>query len=46
MSVTYYVALSFVDSEEGRIPAEAMECPNEGAAVTETDLAFPKYAHA
>jgi len=29
MSVTYFVALPFVDSEEGPVPGEAMECPNE-----------------
>ena len=33
MSVTYFVALPFVDSEEGPVPAEAMECPNEGTAL-------------
>jgi len=33
MSVTRYVALPFVDSEEGPVPAEAQECPNEGAAL-------------
>jgi hypothetical protein len=33
MSVTYYVALPFVESEEGPLPAEAQECPNEGTAL-------------
>jgi hypothetical protein len=33
MSVTYFVALPFVDSEEGPVPGEAMECPNEGSAL-------------
>ena len=33
MSVTYYVALPFVASEEGPVPAEAQECPNERAAL-------------
>ena len=37
MSVTYYVALPFVDSEEGPVPAEAMECPNEGAAILKAE---------
>ncbi len=32
MSVTYYVALPFVDSEEGPLPAEAQECPSEAMA--------------
>lgn len=33
MSITYYVALPFVDSEEGPLPAEAQECPREGMAI-------------
>jgi hypothetical protein len=33
MSVTYYVALPFVSSEEGPVPGQAQECPNEHAAV-------------
>jgi hypothetical protein len=33
MSVTYFVALPFVDSEEGPVPGEAMECANEGTAL-------------
>jgi hypothetical protein len=33
MSVTYYVALPFISSEEGPVPGEAMECPNEGTAL-------------
>jgi hypothetical protein len=37
MSVTYYVALPFVDSEEGPVPAEAMECPNEGTAISRAE---------
>jgi hypothetical protein len=32
MSVTYYVAMPFVDSEEGPLPAEAQECPSEAMA--------------
>lgn len=34
MSVTYYVALPFVDSEEGPLPAEAQECQSEGMALS------------
>jgi hypothetical protein len=37
MSVTYFVALPFVDSEEGPVPAEAQECPNEGAAILKAE---------
>jgi hypothetical protein len=33
MSVTYYVALPFMKTEDGAAPGEAQEMPNEGAAV-------------
>lgn len=33
MSVTYYVALPFVKTEEGVTPGEAQEVPNERAAI-------------
>jgi len=33
MSVTYYVALPFVRTEEGVAPGQAQEMPNEGAAI-------------
>ena len=33
MSVTYYVALPFVRTEDGIAPGEAQEMPNEGAAI-------------
>jgi hypothetical protein len=33
MSVTYYVALPFVRTEDGVAPGEAQEMPNEGAAI-------------
>jgi hypothetical protein len=33
MSVTYYVALPFVRTEEGVVPGEAQEMPSEGAAI-------------
>jgi hypothetical protein len=32
MSVTYYVALPFVKTEDGVAPGHAQEMPNEGAA--------------
>lgn len=32
MSVTYYVALPFVDSEEGPQPGQAVECQSAGEA--------------
>ena len=37
MSVTYYVALPFVRTEEGVAPGEAQEMPNEGAAIRRTE---------
>jgi hypothetical protein len=33
MSVTYYVALPFLKTEDGVAPGEAQEMPNEGAAI-------------
>jgi hypothetical protein len=33
MSVTYYVALPFVKTEDGVAAGEAQEMPNEGAAI-------------
>jgi hypothetical protein len=33
MSVTYYVALPFVRTEEGVAPGQAQEMPNEVAAI-------------
>jgi hypothetical protein len=33
MSVIYYVALPFVSTEEGVVPGQAQEMPNEGAAI-------------
>ena len=37
MSVTYFVALPFIGSEEGPVPAEAVECPNEGTALLKAE---------
>lgn len=33
MSVTYYVALPFVETDDGIAPAQAQECQSEGAAL-------------
>jgi len=33
VTVTYYVALPFIRTEEGVAPGEAQEMPNEGAAI-------------
>jgi hypothetical protein len=37
MSMTYFVALPFINSEEGPMPGEAQECPNEGAALLKAE---------
>lgn len=33
MPVTYYVALPFVQGDDGIVPGQAQECPNELAAI-------------
>jgi hypothetical protein len=33
MAVTYYVALPFIRTDEGAVPGQAEECPNETAAI-------------
>lgn len=33
MSVTYYVALPFVRTEDGTAAGQAQECPNESSAI-------------
>src|SRR5271163_504119 len=33
MAVTYYVALSFLRTEDGTAPGEAQECQSEAAAI-------------
>ena len=33
MSVTYYVALPFIQGEEGIVPGQAQEMPNETSAI-------------
>jgi hypothetical protein len=37
MSVTYYVALPFVPTDDGCAPGEALECPSEAAAIRRAD---------
>lgn len=34
MPVTYYVALPFMDSEEGPTPGEAVECQSHSGAIS------------
>ncbi len=38
MAITYYVALPFVRTEEGVVPGEAQEMPNERAAIRRVEL--------
>ena len=37
MSVTYFVALPFVHTEEGPAPGQAQEMPNEGSAIRQAE---------
>lgn len=45
MSVTYYVALPFVDSEEGPQPAPAIECQSPGEARARAEALARKAGH-
>jgi hypothetical protein len=38
MSVTYFVALPFVRTEEGSAPGQAQECANEPAALRRAEV--------
>ena len=38
MSVTYYVALPFMQSDEGIAPGQAQEMPNEVAAIRRAEF--------
>jgi hypothetical protein len=42
MSVTYYVALPFVRTEDGVAAGEAQEMPNEWAAIRRPECAASK----
>jgi hypothetical protein len=46
MSVTYYVALPFVRTEDGVAPGEAQEMPNEGAAIRRAEAMARDAAYA
>jgi hypothetical protein len=37
VSITYFVALPFVQSEDGIVPGEAQDCPHEFAAVRKAE---------
>jgi hypothetical protein len=45
MSVTYYVALPFIETEEGLTPGEAKECQSSGAAIRMAEVLSRKEGH-
>ena len=46
MSVTYYVALPFVRTEDGVAPGQAQEMPNERAAIRRAESMSREAANA
>jgi hypothetical protein len=46
MSVTYYVALPFLRTEDGPAPGEAQEMPNEAAAIRRAEAMARDATHA
>jgi hypothetical protein len=46
MSVTYYVALPFIRTEDGVAPGEAKEMPTEGAAIRRAEAMSREPANA
>ena len=38
MSVTYYVALPFIRTEDGSAPGQAQECPGKSGAIRKAEL--------
>jgi hypothetical protein len=45
MSVTYYVALPFIGTDEGIVPGQPQECPNEGTALLRAEALSRKEGH-
>lgn len=45
MSVTYYVALPFIPTEDGVAAGQAQECPSEHAAVRQAESMSRKPPH-
>lgn len=45
MAVTYYVALPFVQTDEGPAPGQPQEMPNEAAAVRRAEAMARNPAH-
>ncbi len=46
MSITYYVALPFIRSEDGVVPGQAQEAPNEHSALRLAEVMSRKPEHA
>jgi hypothetical protein len=46
VSVTYYVALPFICSEDGSAAGQAQECPSEFAAIRKAETMAREPAHA
>jgi hypothetical protein len=46
MSVTYYVALPFIRTEEGSAPGQAEECQSENAAIRKAEVMSRNEANA
>jgi hypothetical protein len=46
MSVTYYVALPFIRSDDGVVPGQAQESPNEHSALRLAEAMAQKPEHA
>jgi hypothetical protein len=45
MAVTYYVALPFLQGEEGVSPGQPQECPNESSAIRRAEAMSCKPEH-
>jgi hypothetical protein len=45
MAVTYYVALPFLQGEEGIAPGQPQECPNEPSAIRRAEAMSLKPDH-
>ena len=45
MSVTYYVALPFIQGEEGIVPGQGQELPNETSAIIKAEAMSRRPPH-
>jgi hypothetical protein len=46
MSVTYYVALPFIQTDECLVPGQPQECQSEGSAIRRAEALAAKPEHA